>query len=271
MDYQIDINKNMKNKTIPLLYTLSLISMIIIGVLFNNLIHYRNSTQLLVSSVDKYKKTEKLTNAKISVLETHYFNKVENYSDYEYSIADLYNTKLNVVKRDNAIIKNVKFIDYLASHEIDVDYIQVLAGAFYDAANVYNIDQKELIATAWHESRFQRLSRSSAGAIGIMQIMPLWLSNNNFSKDLRISTIDDLYDPVRNIHAGAFIYNHYKEYWTKRGYKNPKNIKRLALLSYNRGHNRVSKLLKKGINPANGYYKVISKKYRTLVKLEKRL
>lgn len=250
-------------------YGVVVMLMMVIGVMGANLSYYKNATRTLVSVVKTTTEANQILIAKVKVLETNYFKVKEDYSIYEKGIAKDYDDKLAVIKRVGGIKKNVIFIKYLSKVKLEPKFVELIAGAFYDASLKHSMDSRELIATAWHESRFKPQSRSHVGAIGVMQIMPLWLKNDNFVFDNEIHTREDLLDPVKNIHAGAYIYNHYKEYWMNRGYKKDYIVRRLALLSYNRGHRRVSYLMRNGKDPANGYFRVISKKYKKLIKLEK--
>jgi len=250
-------------------YSIVVVLLMVVGVMGSNLSYYKGMNSNLIKISKDLHESNKILVAKTKVLETNYYSVEEDYSIYEKGIAKDYDDKLDVIKRVDGVKKNVIFIKYLSKVKLEPKFVELIAGAFYDASLKHGMDSRELIATAWHESRFKPKSRSHVGAIGVMQIMPLWLKNDNFVFDNEIHTREDLTDPVKNIHAGAYIYNHYKEYWMNRGYKKDFNIRRLALLSYNRGHRRVSYLMRNGENPANGYFKVISKKYKKLINLEK--
>ena len=69
-----------------------------------------------------------------------------------------------------------------------------LEDMFNEAASVYNIDVNFLKAVAKLESDFNPDSVSSAGAVGIMQLMP------STAKGLGV---EDIYDPYQNIMGGA--------------------------------------------------------------------
>jgi len=252
-------------------YSFSLVMMFVVGVLLANLSYYKDATKQLGAIAKSQIEVNQILTAKVKVLETKFYKVGENYSIYEKGIAKDYNDNLASLDRieGKRKSKNIMFINYLSYTKLDQDYVRKIAGAFYDAGVEYNIDSRELIATAWHESRFRPKSKSVVGATGVMQIMPLWLKNDDFSTTVKVFSREDLLDPVKSIQAGAYIYNHYKNYWKGRGYKKDFNVRRLALLSYNRGHRRVSSLMRNGINPANGYFKVITYKYNKLIKLEK--
>jgi len=252
-------------------YGVILLLLMVIGILYANMTYYKNSAIKLSGLSQTVIDGLSIASAKVKVLETYYFDKDEDFSIYEKGFAKNYNDKHVVLQRVKGVRKNIIFINYLSYVDLKPDYVELIAGAFYDAALKYDMDSRELIATAWHESRFIPTSLSRVGATGVMQIMELWLKNDDFIFENDIYCKEDLIDPVKNINAGAYIYNHYKNYWKRRGYKKDFNVRRLALLSYNRGKGRVSKLMRDGINPANGYFKVITKKYNKLKKLEEKM
>lgn len=248
---------------------MTVILCLIVGVLFANLSYYKDATSTLLDKVTVYKAQITTLTAQVKVLETNFYGVVENYTIIEKGVAKDYTDKLALVVRTRGISKNVIFVNHLSKVTFDKKYVRLIAAAFYDAGLQYDIDPRELIATAWHESRFKPESRSDKGALGVMQVMPLWLENDSFIFANNVFTKKDLLDPVKSIQAGAYIYNHYKMYWKGRGYRNDYNVRRLALLSYNRGHRRVSNLLRSGENPANGYFRIIKLKYEKLKRLEK--
>lgn len=67
---------------------------------------------------------------------------------------------------------------------------------FRKAAETYGVDEGLLIAIGYHESRFQSDATSSAGAMGIMQLMP------NTAAALGVG---NAYDPEQNIMGGASL------------------------------------------------------------------
>lgn len=101
---------------------------------------------------------------------------------------------------------------------------------FKEAGEKYDIDEGILIALARQESNFRHDAVSSAGAVGIMQLMP------KTSKSLGVT---DPYDPRENIMAGArLLSGHLKKY--------EGNLS-LALAAYGAGGGAVRKY--KGIPP----------------------
>jgi soluble lytic murein transglycosylase-like protein len=95
---------------------------------------------------------------------------------------------------------------------------------FEEAAETYNVDVKLLKAIAKAESNFDASATSSAGAMGIMQLMP------STAKSLGIS---DAYDAHDNIMGGAKVISQLLEKYD--------GDKSLALAAYNAGSGNVDK------------------------------
>ena len=85
------------------------------------------------------------------------------------------------------------------------------------------------------ESSFNPNVVSSAGAVGLMQVMPLW------KKELGV---EDLIDPEVSIHAGVQILERYQRWYGDLS---------LALAAYNVGPGSVSEALASGASPDNSY------------------
>lgn len=75
-----------------------------------------------------------------------------------------------------------------------------------EAARGNDLKPSLVTGVALVESNLDPQARSEKDAIGIMQIVPYWW----VGKAPGIATRQDLYDPVKNIHAGAWILAHYK-------------------------------------------------------------
>jgi hypothetical protein len=95
---------------------------------------------------------------------------------------------------------------------------------FEEAAEKYNVDVNLLKAIAKAESNFDASATSSAGAMGIMQLMP------STAKSLGIS---DAYDACDNIMGGAKIISQYLKKYN--------GDTSLALAAYNAGGGNVDK------------------------------
>lgn len=99
-----------------------------------------------------------------------------------------------------------------------------LDAIFTEAAETYGVDKKLLLAVAKHESNFRTDVTSSAGAMGVMQLMPRTAAGIG---------VTDAYDPYQNIMGGArLLADHLKQY--------DGNLD-LALAAYNAGVGTVRK------------------------------
>lgn len=99
-----------------------------------------------------------------------------------------------------------------------------LESIFEEAANTYNVSAKLLKAIAKAESNFNANAVSSAGAVGIMQLMPATAASLG---------VTNSYDPRQNIMGGAKYIAQLLERYSG-------NIS-LALAAYNAGGNNVDK------------------------------
>jgi len=102
-----------------------------------------------------------------------------------------------------------------------------------EASNKYSLDPYLVAAIIYEESRFKPSSKSKAGALGLMQIMPdtgKWVAE----KQGRKFGVDDLYSPSVNIDMGCWYFNYLRD-----KYKNEK----LALAAYNSGDKNVDRWL----------------------------
>ena len=99
------------------------------------------------------------------------------------------------------------------------------------AAN-YDIDPALLAAVIEQESKFRADAKSSAGAIGLMQLLP------DTAKGIAIHTggskfvLSDLYDPEINVRYGAWYLHHLIQKY---------GDERLALAAYNAGQQNVDR------------------------------
>jgi hypothetical protein len=122
------------------------------------------------------------------------------------------------------------------AHRIPAD----LATSIYDIAVSEGVDPGLAFSLVRVESGFARRAVSSAGAVGLTQVMPstaFWMQ-----PDL---THGDLFEPHTNLRLGfRYLRMMLKQYH---------GDQHLALLAYNRGPGRVDDILRTGGNPSNGY------------------
>ncbi len=124
-----------------------------------------------------------------------------------------------------------------------------LARRIYDASIAAGIEPELGFRVVRVESVFDPRAVSSAGAIGLTQLM----LGTARAFEPRI-TREDLLDPDVNLRIGfRYLRGLIKQY---------KGDLMLALVAYNRGPVAVQRSLAMGVSPANGYEKLITRGYR---------
>lgn len=84
----------------------------------------------------------------------------------------------------------------------DPEQRQTLLTRLYQEARLAGLPPTLVLALIQVESAFKADAISSAGAVGLMQIMPFWVSELGLP-------IDDLTHPARNLRYGCTILAHY--------------------------------------------------------------
>ncbi len=120
------------------------------------------------------------------------------------------------------------------------------APIFRAAGERYDIDWLLLTAQGFQESGLDPTVRSSAGAVGIMQLLP------STARDASIK-VADLESPELNIHAGARYLRHLVDtYFDESGMSEPIRIT-FALAAYNAGPSRIRSMRRlareRGLDP----------------------
>lgn len=130
--------------------------------------------------------------------------------------------------------------EYSSRYRIGAD----LATAIYEIAMAENIDPELAFELVRVESGFHARAVSPVGALGYTQLMPR-------TAGLMVPGItrEQIFDRDTNLRLGfrflRGLVNHYN------------GDIRLALLAYNRGPQRVDRLLKEGVDPGNGYARMV--------------
>jgi soluble lytic murein transglycosylase-like protein len=138
-----------------------------------------------------------------------------------------------------------KIIGYSTQYRIRAD----LATNILDVASAEGIDPDLAFRLVKLESDFNPRATSPVGAIGLTQVMPA--TARYYVKGI---TAEGLYDPNTNLRIGfRYLRGLVKEY--------DGDVK-LALLVYNRGPVAVQKARAEGVNPSNGYDRILTKGYR---------
>lgn len=124
-----------------------------------------------------------------------------------------------------------------------------LARLVHDIAVEEGIEPELAFRLVQVESRFDPRAASPAGAVGLTQLMPG--TAREFQPDV---TREQLLDPATNLRIG-FRY-------LRALIREQRGDLRLALLVYNRGPIAVAQDLARGVDPANGYERVVMRGYR---------
>ena len=133
---------------------------------------------------------------------------------------------------------------YSTRYKIPAD----LAGSVYDIALAESIEPELAFRLVRVESVFDDHAVSSAGAIGLTQLMP---STARFFDNT--ITREKLFDRDTNLRLGfRYLHSLITEY---------KGSVQLALLVYNRGPAAVENLRALGLDPSNGYESLVGKGY----------
>ena len=137
-----------------------------------------------------------------------------------------------------------KIYNYSTRYRISAD----LAANIYDIALREGIEPELGFRLVRVESEFKERAKSPVGAIGLTQVMPA--TAKYFVKD---ASREALYDRETNLKVGfRYLRSLIREY---------KGNVKLALLVYNRGPQAVETLRELGVDPSNGYERIVMKGY----------
>ena len=134
---------------------------------------------------------------------------------------------------------------YSSTYRIGAD----LATSIYDISLAEGIEPELAFRLVRVESEFNERATSPVGAIGLTQLM--LPTARFFQKDL---TKEELYNRDTNLRIGfRYLRTLVREY---------KGNVQLALLVYNRGPAAVQKSQEQGLDPSNGYERIVMKGYK---------
>lgn len=144
----------------------------------------------------------------------------------------------------------------VSSLAAEFDVPVTLAEQIHEAATEFELDPKLAFGLVRAESSFRPAAVSPVGAVGLTQVMPAT------ARDVEPGTTrSDLLEPETNLRIG-FKY-------LRKLIDRYEGNEELALTAYNRGPGTVSRVLKRGGNPDNGYAQKVltgeSKKHVTLM------
>jgi soluble lytic murein transglycosylase-like protein len=148
-------------------------------------------------------------------------------------------------ERRESLSRLHRIYTYSAKYRIKPD----LARRIYDAATTAGIEPELAFRQVRVESVFYPRAVSSAGALGLTQLM--LGTAREFEPNV---TREQLLDPDVNLRIGLR--------YLRALIREQKGDLKLALLIYNRGPVAVQKSLSMGMSPANGYESIVTKGYR---------
>lgn len=145
----------------------------------------------------------------------------------------------------NQLARANRIIGYSTTYRIPAD----LAASIHDIALAEGIEPDLGFRLVRLESDFNERATSPVGAVGLTQLMPA--TARFFDKSV---TRERLYDRETNLRIGfRYLRTLIREY---------KGDLKIALLVYNRGPVAVQAALDMGLDPANGYDRIVMKGYR---------
>jgi soluble lytic murein transglycosylase-like protein len=163
------------------------------------------------------------------------------------SIAGSHIAPQDVIFRDTTESKLTKHIQSVNSKVTYADAVQIVKSTMKWASE-FELDPAMLIAIQEVESRFDKYSISSAGALGLMQVIPSW-HLNKMSK-----AINDVGNPEPfNIHTNIYLGS-----WVLKACMKQYNLTKNALLCYNGSNSK-----------PNGYDAKVMNSYTAINKLMK--
>jgi membrane-bound lytic murein transglycosylase MltF len=154
--------------------------------------------------------------------------------------------------REGTLLGNMFFKRYYENDDfvtdpttpVEIGKLKPMAELFQKYAGMYGFDWLKIAAMAYQESRFDMHRKSSAGAVGVMQIKPSTAAGPQVG-------IKDVYTLENNIHAGVkylrfLVDNYFSDV-------NPAARMDFALAAYNAGPARIVQVRKRaaemGLNP----------------------
>ena len=148
-------------------------------------------------------------------------------------------------------------VDLIVSHLaeknalIPDEELREVARTMYDASRRYAVDYRLVLAVMDAESNFRHDVVSDAGAIGIMQVMPVVA--RTFSQEVGIPYERDvLRCPHANVRFGVYYLS-----WLSRHYDNDYAI----LYAYNVGYTRARQNMQRSSEPKTWYTRKVMEEY----------
>lgn len=157
--------------------------------------------------------------------------------------------KVNNVSHAQKNIRNRKLVEYIKTqnNRLNENEIQNILGYVFKYSKEYNFNPYLVLAVMNTESHFNHSTVSSAGARGLMQLMPF--NFREFGVDNSISG---------NIKGGLLH--------LKRDYEKTKSVSKM-LVCYNAGCGRLANNAWKGIKETREYIPKVIQKYNKIINL----
>ena len=145
--------------------------------------------------------------------------------------------------RKGSLLGNILFTRYYKKNRWitnplsakDQERLRNMRNLFEVYGQKYGIDWLKLVAQAYQESRLDQSVVSTAGAVGVMQLLPSTAADKNVG-------IDDISSVENNIHAGAKYMAFLREHYFDDPQIDPAARMDFAWASYNAGPNRIRRL-----------------------------
>jgi membrane-bound lytic murein transglycosylase MltF len=137
-------------------------------------------------------------------------------------------------RRDTATyyLKQVKRM-HAATNQEEMQKFNATIGFFQRYGRQYGFDELMLVAQGYQESQLDQSTRSTAGAIGLMQLLPAT------GREMGVGSITQA---EANVHAGTKYMRHLIDVYLKGADFDEQNRTLFAFACYNAGPNRVSRL-----------------------------
>ena len=145
----------------------------------------------------------------------------------------------------NRYLVDRKWVDNVASKEARSRYAESV-GIIKRHANKYNFDWLMITAQGYQESKLDQSKRSTAGAVGIMQVLPRTAADPNVG-------IADIHISDNNVHAGVRYLRFLRNRYFNKPEIDPVDRVLLSFAAYNAGPANIAKARKRagqlGLDP----------------------
>ncbi len=136
-------------------------------------------------------------------------------------------------------IDNIRSKDAVEKYEATIEIIKRFA-------NKYGFDSLMIVAQGYQESTLDQTKRSSAGAIGVMQLLPSTAADKNVG-------IPDIHEIESNVHAGVKYLRHLRSHYFSGDEIAPLDQVLFSFAAHNAGPGNIAKARKQakkiGFNP----------------------